>query len=155
MNRITRVLAGAATTMLLASGVQAAGITFNAGRVTAPDVAATAKFYEAAFGLKEVQRLQLPGAIEVMLNFGDTVDAAKANRNAQVVIMHRDDKEPQDGVAHLIFDVTDVKAVTAAVKTAGGKVHTEPFEFGKSGIMIAVVLDPAGNHVELIQRAKP
>ena len=156
MNRVVRILLGASASLLLAGAVNAAGgITFNAGRVTAPDVAKVGKFYETAFGMKEVQRLQLPGAIEIMLNFGDTVDAAKANKNAQVVVMHRGDKEPQDGVAHLIFDVTDIKAVAASVKAAGGSIHTEPFEFGKTGIFIAIALDPAGNHIELIQRAKP
>jgi predicted enzyme related to lactoylglutathione lyase len=155
MNGIARILLAASATLLLAGPVSgAAGITLNAARVTAEDVAKLGKFYEAAFGLKEVQRLQLPDGIEIMLNFGDTVAAAKANQNAQVVIMHRGEKEPKDGVAHLIFDVTDIKAAVAAVKAAGGTLEREPFEFGKSGIFIAVAVDPAGNHVELIQRAK-
>ena len=155
MNRMIRTLAGVAGGLLLA-GAANADITVNAIRVTANNVESLEKFYQTAFGLKEVQRLNLPGgAIEVMLNFGTTVDAAKANKNAQVVIMHRGEKEPLDGVAHLIFDVTDVKAVAAAVKAAGGKMEREPFEFGKTGIFIGIVIDPEGNHVELIQRAKP
>lgn len=155
MKPMRLILGGAMASLAMAAGAAHADITVNAVRVTANDVLALEKFYQAAFGLKEVQRLNLPGGqMEVMLNFGATVDAAKANKNAQVVIMHRGEKEPLDGVAHLIFDVTDVKAVAAAVKAAGGKLEREPFEFGKTGIFIGMVIDPEGNHLELIQRAK-
>ena len=155
MKPIRMLMGGAVAALALCAGMAQADITVNAVRVTAKDVVALEKFYQTAFGLKEVQRLDLPGGqIEVMLNFGATVDAAKANRNAQVVIMHRDEKERPDGVPHLIFDVTDVKAVAAAVKAAGGKMEREPFEFGKTGIFIGMVVDPEGNHVEMIQRAK-
>lgn len=152
MNRAIRALAVAG---VLLAGAANAQVTINAVRVTANDVAALEKFYQAAFGLKEAQRLTLPsGQIEVMLNFGSTVDAARANGNAQVVIAPRGEKEPLDGVPHLIFNVTDVKAVAGAVKAAGGRLEREPFEFGKTGIFIGIVVDPEGNHVELIQRAK-
>lgn len=155
MNGIARMLlAATASLVLAATATGAPGIKFNAARVTADDVAALGKFYEAAFGLKEVQRLQLPGGIEIMLNFGDTVAAAKANTNPQVVITHRAEKEPRDGVPHVIFDVTDIKTAVAAVKAAGGTFEREPFEFGKSGIFIAIAVDPAGNPVELLQLAK-
>ncbi len=45
-------------------------------------------------------------------------------------------------------------ATVAAVKAAGGKMDAEPKEFGKTGIMIGMLVDPAGNHVEMIQRPK-
>jgi len=155
MKPMRLLMGGVVAAVALGAGMAQADITVNAVRVTAKDVLALEKFYQTAFGLKEVQRLDLPGGqLEVMLNFGATVEAAKANRNAQVVIMHRGEKEPLDGVAHLIFDVTDVKAAAAAVKAAGGKMEREPFEFGKTGIFIGMVVDPEGNHVEMIQRAK-
>jgi predicted enzyme related to lactoylglutathione lyase len=156
MKRITTTLAGAlAGLAMLTGGAAQADITFNAARVTAKDVPALQKFYQTAFGLKEVQRIAMPGGkYEVMLNFGATEAAAKANKNAQVVIMPRGEKETPDTVAHLIFDVTDVKAVAAAVTAAGGKMEREPSEFGKSGIFIGLAVDPEGNHLEMIQRAK-
>ena len=40
------------------------------------------QFYAAAFGLKETNRLQTQGGPELFLNFGDTVDAARANSAA-------------------------------------------------------------------------
>jgi len=50
--------------------------------------------------------------------------------------------------------VTDIAATAAAVKAAGGKMDGEPRPFGKSGMVIGMALDPAGNRLELIQRPK-
>lgn len=125
-----------------------------AGRVGAVDVATVAKFYQAAFGLKEVQRLQFPNMLEIMLNFGDTVDAAKANTAPQVVIMQRPSDDVKDATPHLIFSVTDAKATAAAVKAAGGKMDDDPKPFGNTGMVIGFGTDPAGNKFELIQQPK-
>ena len=131
-----------------------ADVSLMAARLGAQDVLALEKFYEAAFGLKEVNRIEFRGQVEVMLNFGADAQAAKANSNAQVVIMHRDSDAIADAVPHLIFDVSDVKATVAAVKAAGGKVDGEPRPFGNSGMIIGLATDPAGNRLELIQRPK-
>ena len=131
-----------------------ADVSLMAARLGAQDVLALEKFYEAAFGLKEVNRIEFRGQVEVMLNFGADAQAAKANSNAQVVIMHRDSDAIADTVPHLIFDVSDVKATVAAVKAAGGKVDGEPRPFGNSGMIIGLATDPAGNRLELIQRPK-
>ena len=153
MQTTVRVLIGTGATLLLLSAARA-DVTLNAGRIGAEDVAAAAKFYESAFGLKEVNRLELGPNIEIMMNFGATVDAAKANANSQVVIMHRDTNAIQDPVPHLIFNVTDIGATVAAIKAAGGSMDGEPQAFGNSGLMIGFARDPAGNRVELIQRPK-
>jgi predicted enzyme related to lactoylglutathione lyase len=142
-----------AIALLLCGSAQAA-VTLNAARVGGEDVAALAKFYSAAFGLQEVNRLQMPNAIEIMMNFGASVDAAKANDAAQVVIMHRDSNAAKDPVPHIIFNVTDIKATAAAVKAAGGSMDGEPRPFGNSGLVIGFANDPAGNRIELIQRAQ-
>jgi predicted enzyme related to lactoylglutathione lyase len=112
---------------------------------------ALGKFYEAAFGLKEVNRLTFPNGVELFLNFGDSLDSAKANAAAQVVIM-QNDAPAKDTVAHLIFNVTDAAATAAAVKAAGGTMDREPMPFGNTGIVIGIAADPAGNRIELIQR---
>jgi len=44
----------------------------------AKDTVALAKFYQAAFGMQEVNRIENPGGTEVFVNFGATVEAAKA-----------------------------------------------------------------------------
>lgn len=150
MNRTMKFMLGAGVAMLLNSAVQA-GVTLNAARVGGEDVAALAKFYQAAFGMQEVNRLEFPGNVEIMLNFGETTAAAKANKGAQVVIMHRESDALQDAVPHLIFNVTDIAATAASVKSAGGSMEGEPRAFGNTGIKIGFGKDPAGNRFELIQ----
>ncbi|MGH8220639.1 MAG: VOC family protein [Steroidobacteraceae bacterium] len=127
-----------------------ADVSLNAARVGGPDVAALAKFYESAFGLKEVNRI---GTGEVMLSFGDTVAAAKANQAAQIVVMRRA-QALKDPVPHVILNVSDVNATAEAVKAAGGTMRGAPREFGKTGILIGIAIDPAGNLIEMIQRPK-
>jgi predicted enzyme related to lactoylglutathione lyase len=137
--------------LLLAAVSAQAGVTLNSARVGAVDVAALEKFYESAFGMQEVQKI---GTTEVMLNFGDSVAVAKANPGSQIVIMHRDSDEQKDTMAHVIFNVTDMKATVAAITAAGGKMERAPFVFGNSGITIGLGVDPAGNHFEMLQQPK-
>jgi predicted enzyme related to lactoylglutathione lyase len=144
----------AAAAALLAVFPAFADVSLMAARLGAQDVLALEKFYETAFGLKEVNRIEFRGQVEVMLNFGANAPAAKANSNAQVVIMHRDSDAIADTVPHLIFDVSDVAATVTAIKAAGGKTDGEPRPFGNSGMIIGLATDPAGNRLELIQRAK-
>ena len=152
MNNITKSMLLLLTAGLLSTQINAE-VSFNSARVTAEDVLATAEFYKTALGMHEVERINLPGGqVEVMLNFGHTQQEALANTDAQVVIMHRDAGEMIDKIAHLIFDVTDIEATVAAVKKAGGSIATEPFEFGNTGIKIAMINDPAGNQVEFLQK---
>jgi len=43
-------------------------------------------------------------------------------------------------------------ATVASVKAAGGSMAGDPRPFGKTGVMIGIAIDPAGNRIELIQR---
>lgn len=151
MSRIVRLMAAAGAAFLMASAAQA-GASLFAGRVGAVHVSKIAKFYESAFGLKQVNELKFPGNLEIMMNFGDTVAAAKANPAPQVVVMHRATNHIADTVPHLIFSVTDIQATAAAVRAAGGRMLGKPREFGKSGMYIGIAVDPAGNRLELIQQ---
>jgi predicted enzyme related to lactoylglutathione lyase len=130
-----------------------ADISLNGARIGAKDVAAVAKFYQSALGMHEVQRIQTPQMLEIMLNFGANAQAAKASKAGDVVIMQRASDDVKDEMAHLVFNVTDMAAVVKALKAAGGKMDREPFEYGKTGILIGMAVDPAGNHIELIQGA--
>jgi predicted enzyme related to lactoylglutathione lyase len=131
-----------------------AGVTLNGVRIGAKDVAALAKFYQSTFGMFEVQRIQTPQLLEVMLDFGASADAAKANSGADIVIMQRAADDGADTMAHVVFNVTDIDAVVKAVKAAGGKMEREPFAYGNTGIRIGMGIDPAGNHFEIIQAPK-
>jgi predicted enzyme related to lactoylglutathione lyase len=137
---------------LMAIGAAHAEVTLDSVRLGAVNVEALAKFYQSAFGLQEVSRIQAPGGAELFLNFGATADAAKANKNLRIVIMHRDSDAIKDPVPHLIFDVTDMTATVAAVKAAGGSLDGELVKLGSAGMVIGIAVDPAGNRLELIQR---
>ena len=150
MKRGIRVMAACAV-LLAARGVNAE-VTLNSVRVAAKDTVALAKFYEAAFGMHETNRLPVAGGPEIFVNFGASVEAARANRSAPIVIMHRESDALQDPIAHVILNVTDMTATVAAVKAAGGTMRGEPRPYGNTGIIIGFAIDPAGNQIELIQR---
>lgn len=137
---------------LLMARAASAEVTLNSVRVGAADTIALAKFYETAFAMQEVNRINAPSAPEIFVNFGTTADAAKANKGLPVVIMHRDSDATKDPIPHVIFNVTDMSATVAAIKAAGGSMDGDPRPFGNTGIVIGIAIDPAGNRIELIQR---
>jgi predicted enzyme related to lactoylglutathione lyase len=151
MNRIGKVAMSACAAVMVNSAAYA-DVTLNSVRVGAVNTVALARFYQSAFGMQEVNRLETPGGPEIFVNFGATVDAAKANKNLRIVIMHRDSDATSDPIPHVILNVTDMAATVAAVKAAGGSMAGDPRPFGTSGMIIGIAVDPAGNRVELIQR---
>jgi predicted enzyme related to lactoylglutathione lyase len=150
MKRIhSSVIAISAALILAAAQAQ---VTLNSVRIGAKDTLAVAKFYQVAFGMQEVNRIEAPGGPEIFVNFGATVDAAKANKSGPVVIMHRDSDDAKDPIAHVIFNVKDMAATVAAVKAAGGSMAGDPRPFRNTGVVIGIAIDPAGNRIEMIQR---
>jgi len=139
-----------ATLLLVRTGYSQ--VTLNSVRIGAKDTLAVAKFYQSAFGMQEVNRIDAPGGPEIFVNFGATIDAAKANKSEPVVIMHRDSDDVKEPIAHVILNVKDMGATVSAVKAAGGSMAGDPRPFRNSGIVIGIAIDPAGNRLELIQR---
>src|SRR5580698_11385781 len=84
---------------LLLAGAANAQVSLNSVRVGAKDSVALAKFYQAAFGMQEVNRINVPGGPEVFVNFGESADAAKANKSEPIGIMHRDADDVKDPIA--------------------------------------------------------
>jgi predicted enzyme related to lactoylglutathione lyase len=148
-NYTTAIAVSAA--LLLASAAHAQ-VTLNSVRIGAKDSVALAKFYEAAFGMQEVNRIDAPAGPEVFVNFGATTAAAKANKSEPIVIMHRDSDDVKDPIAHVILNVKDMTATVAAIKSAGGSMAGDPRPFRNTGTVIGIAIDPAGNRIELIQR---
>ena len=152
MNRIGTIVMGACAALMLGQIAQAE-VTLNSVRIAAADTVALAKFYQSAFAMQEVNRIAVAAGPEIVVTFGATVEAAKANRSQPIVIMHRDADGVKDPIAHVILNVTDMAATVAAIKAAGGSMDGEPRPFGTTGVMIGIAVDPAGNRIELIQRA--
>jgi predicted enzyme related to lactoylglutathione lyase len=122
-----------------------ARVSLHAIQLGAWNVALAEKFYQSAFGLKEVDRVPWG----VMLNSGETVQAAKSNPGPQIVLM-RPNYRAVGVIPHLILAVTDMQAAAAVIQTAGGCI-TSMARFGQNGLIIGVALDPAGNRLELVQ----
>ena len=148
----TYTIAIAVFAALLFQSAGSAQVTLNSVRIGAKDTLAVAKFYQAAFGMQEVNRIDAPGGPEIFVNFGMTVDAAKASKSEPIVIMHRDSDELKDPIAHVILNVKDMAATVAAIQAAGGSMASDPRSFRNTGIVIGIAIDPAGNRIELIQR---
>jgi predicted enzyme related to lactoylglutathione lyase len=151
MKRIYTTAITVSATLLLASAAHAQ-VTLNSVRIGAKDTVALAKFYQAAFGMQEVNRINAAGGPEVFVNFGATTESAKANKSEPIVIMHRDADDIKDPIAHVILNVKDMAATVASIKTAGGSMTGDPRPFGNTGVIIGIAIDPAGNRIELIQR---
>ena len=151
MNKLHFALMRICAVVLLA-GAAHAQVALDSVRVAAKDTVALAKFYQAAFGMQEVNRIQNPGGTEVFVNFGETVEAAKANKNPLMILFHRDSDDVKDPIPHVIFVVKDMAKTVAAVKAAGGTMTGEPRPFQNSATILGFAVDPAGNRIELIQR---
>jgi lactoylglutathione lyase len=130
-----------------------AQVGLDSVRIAAKDTISLAKFYQAAFGMQEVNRVVNPTGTEVFVNFGATVEEAKANKSPLMILFHRESDDVKDPVPHIIFYVKDMAATVAAVKAAGGSMTGEPRPLrGESGVVLGFAVDPAGNRIELIHR---
>jgi predicted enzyme related to lactoylglutathione lyase len=151
MKRLYTIAMAASAALLFAFAAHAQ-LALDSVRVAAKDTIALAKFYQAAFGMQEVNRVVNPGGTEVFVNFGATVETAKANKNPRMILFHRDSDDVKDPTTHVIFSVKDMAATVAAVKAAGGTMTGDPRPFGNTGTVLGFAIDPAGNRIELIQR---
>lgn len=129
-----------------------AEVTVMAVRLGASDVVALAKFYDTAFGLKEIDRVGNP-ATEIIMRYGATVAAAKAGTSPEFLVQLREPGAAAGAMAHAIFHVSDLAATLAAAKGAGGKVEGEvvTVPIGGMPVKIATVVDPDGNVLELME----
>ena len=151
MTRLRETVMAIFAGLLLAGGAHAQ-VSLDSVRIEAKDTIALAKFYQTAFGMQEVNRVENPGGTEVFVNFGATVEAAKANKNPLMILFHRDSDDLKDPTTHVIFSVKDMAATVAAIKAAGGTMTGDPRPFRNSGTVLGFAMYPAGNRIELIQR---
>jgi predicted enzyme related to lactoylglutathione lyase len=123
MHRLHLVLA---FLFALTAGAANAQVSLNSVRVVAKDAEALGKFYSTAFGMHETNRLQTQSGPEVFLNFGATVDAAKANTSPAVVIMQTPQGPTNDPVMHVIFTVRDAAATPPPRKPPAAPSRARP-----------------------------
>jgi predicted enzyme related to lactoylglutathione lyase len=135
--------------------VAQADVTVLAVRLGANDVVALAKFYDTAFGLKEIDRVGEP-ATEIIMRYGATAAAAKAGTSPEFLVQRREPGAGKDEMAHAIFRVSDVAATVAAAKAAGAKMEGDvvTVPIGGMPVKIATLVDPDGNVLELMELPK-
>jgi predicted enzyme related to lactoylglutathione lyase len=151
MKRLYTTVLAISAALLVACAAHAQA-SLDSVRIEAKDTVALAKFYQAVFGMQEVNRVVNPGGTEIFVNFGATVETAKANKNPRMILFHRESDDVKDPTTHVIFSVKDMAATVAAVKAAGGTMTGDPRPFGNTGTVLGFAIDPAGNRIELIQR---
>jgi predicted enzyme related to lactoylglutathione lyase len=132
-----------------------ADVTVLAVRLGANDVVRLAKFYDAAFGLKEIDRVGDPPT-EIIMRYGATVAAAKAGTSPEFLVQAREPGGGKDAMAHAIFRVSDIAASVAAAKAAGASMQGEVVSvpIGGMPVKIAMMADPDGNVLELMELPK-
>ena len=132
-----------------------ADVSVLAVRLGAKDAAALAKFYDAAFGLKEIDRVGQPPT-EIIMRYGATVAAAKAGSSPEFLVARREPGAANDPMAHAIFHVSDLAATVAAAKAAGATMKTDvaSIKIGGMPLKIATLVDPDGNVLELMELPK-
>ena len=153
MRRATKVLLGLTATIGLA-GVHA-DVAVLAVRLGAQDTVALAKFYEAAFGLKEIDHVGQPPT-EIIMRYGATVAAAKAGSSPEFLVARRGPGAANDSMPHAIFHVSNVGATVAAARAAGATVKSgvASIRIGSTPVRVATLVDPEGNVLELMELPK-
>ena len=152
MRRMTMALVGLCAAVLATDA--RADVTVLAVRLGATDVVALARFYDAAFGLKEIDRVGNP-ATEIIMRFGATVAEAKAGASPEFLVQKRDGAAT-DPMYHAIFRVSDIAAAVTAAKAAGATVDRDvsTVSIGGTPIKIAMLVDPQGNALEIMELPK-
>jgi predicted enzyme related to lactoylglutathione lyase len=132
-----------------------ADVTVLAVRLGAKDVAGLAKFYETAFGLKEIDHVGQPPT-EIIMRSGATVAAAKAGSSPEFLLARRDPGAASDPITHAIFRVSDIAAAVAAAKAAGATIKSDVSSVAIGGMSLktATMFDPDGNAIELMELPK-
>jgi predicted enzyme related to lactoylglutathione lyase len=132
-----------------------ADVEVLAVRLGAKDTAALAKFYEAAFGLKEIDRVGQPPR-EIIMRYGATVAAAKTASSPEFLVQLREAGATADSIPHAIFRVSDIGATVAAAKAAGATVKSDATSttIGGMPVKVAMLIDPDGNVLELMELPK-
>ena len=130
-----------------------ADVSLMAARVGAEDVLVAAQFYVKAFGLIEVDRLELAsGKAELILGFIGDNKQSVANMGPGIAILERKSDADAESMPHIIFRVSDINAVYSKAIELGGTEVQEPMAINDLGITIAMLRDPAGNTIELLQQ---
>ncbi|MCP2167864.1 VOC family protein [Goodfellowiella coeruleoviolacea] len=117
-------------------------------KVVVDDLDAQAEFYRCVLALTAVHRLS-GGAGEG--RYEQLVLAGSGAGPTVLLVRYPDRAVPPAGEVVLGFGVADVDEVVRAAVAAGGSVRVEPRALPGTGMRVAVVTDPEGHALELVQ----
>jgi lactoylglutathione lyase len=116
--------------------------------INVDDLDRSAEFYTKALGLQEKMKLDLGELHEVMV-------AGEGDRPAILLVKHAERTsapEPGNGFEKIVFVTDDVDALHDRVAANGGTSEKAPWNIEKMGIRVALVRDPDGYLIELIEQ---
>lgn len=95
-------------------------------------------------------------ATEIIMRYGASVAAAKAGSSPEFLLTRRESGAADDPMPHAVFHVSDMGATLAAAKAAGAtmKGNVASVRIGKMPVKVAMVVDPDGNVLELMELPK-
>jgi predicted enzyme related to lactoylglutathione lyase len=124
-----------------------------AARVGAEDVFGSGELYTKAFGLVGVGRFELAsGKVELILEFTESQGQPIGNMGLGIAILSRESDDSVKSIPHIVFRVSDIDLVYFDALELGGIKVQEPTAISDLGITIAMLEDPAGNAIELLEQ---
>ena len=116
--------------------------------INVSDLDRSVEFYTNALWLEEKTKIDLGELHEVLVGGSD-------DRTSILLVKHADRTDvpvPGTGFEKIVLVTDDVEALYARATTGGGESVKAPWEVGKLGIKVALVRDPDGYLLELIQQ---
>jgi lactoylglutathione lyase len=113
------------------------------------DLARSVDFYTQVLGMKETARYELAEFDEVLLGYGEGPDTP-----SMFLVGRADHEGPYsigDGFYKVVLTVDDARAICDQVAAWGCAVERGPIDLPEHGLTMAMVFDPDGYRVELLE----
>lgn len=117
--------------------------------IVVSDISKSLDFYQGLLGLEKTEELPTPFGTLHRLHFGKSdiklIDPKEVPPAGAIGL------EKQLGIRYMTFVINDISTICAELKDRGVEFTIPETEF-RPGVRIAMVKDPDGNIVELVQR---
>jgi catechol 2,3-dioxygenase-like lactoylglutathione lyase family enzyme len=124
-------------------------LAFSFTKLVVADLDASERFYREALGLRPLHRTRLPDVPIPQ----EQCALSTPGEGGHILLLARylDRPPPAPGEAWTGFLVTDLKSAVEAVGAAGGRIVVPIHEAPAQGVRAAIVADPEGHLIELVQ----
>ena len=129
-------------------------LAFSFTKLVVRDLDVAERFYRDVFGMKPVRRVETREhryALEEVIMSLDGAPGA----HALILTRYLERPCPAAGAAWTGFVVADIDATIAALERAGGRTEVPVHANPEHGVLAAIVSDPDGHPIELIQMLAP